>query len=51
MRPFVKREAQEWQQEGDNLEVTYEKLRYHKQNLVANLETDQQSTTFRKLAF
>lgn len=54
MRPFVRREGGEWRQEGYDVEVTEEKLRYHKQNLATLIEESQNQLNlefFRKLSF
>jgi hypothetical protein len=51
MRPFVRREGAEWRQEGENVELTSERLRYMKQNLTANMENQPQQPSFRKLSF
>ena len=54
MRPFVKREGSEWRQEGEEVEVLEEKLRYHKQNLAVLIEDTHNQLNadfFRKLSF
>jgi hypothetical protein len=54
MRPFVRREGHEWRQDGYNVELLEEKLRYHKQNLVILIEENQSHLNaeyFRKLSF
>ena len=52
MRPYVKRFARDWQQEGENVEITHEQLRYHKQNLLISMEENQMQLNFyRKLSF
>jgi hypothetical protein len=54
MRPFVRREGGQWRQEGYDVEVTEEKLRYHKQNLAILIEENQNQLNldyFRKVSF
>lgn len=54
MRPYVKRSNAAWQQQGEEVELLEEKLRYHKQNLAILIQENQQDVYadyFRKLSF
>lgn len=50
----MKREGSEWRQEGENVAIVEEKLRYHKQNLAILIEENHNQINqenFRKLTF
>lgn len=54
MRPFVRRDKGEWREEGEDVAILMEKLRYHKQNLAILIEENDAQLNeqlFRKLTF
>ena len=48
----MRRAGHDWQQEGEELEVAYDMLKYSKQNLSISLEENiENAATFRRVSF